>query len=106
MSTTDFARWVRRFDNAADRMRRRVDGMYRGTWWHEYELERAEREAAARESMKRLEDAMRRMEQAAAPAPKSDPATDALKDIAYDCGTLEAAQRRAKEALAAAKGGR
>lgn len=30
---------------------------------------------------------------------KQDPKTKALIDIAYDCGSLEAAQRRAREAL-------
>jgi hypothetical protein len=31
--------------------------------------------------------------------PEPDPKTAALIDIAHDCGTLEAAQRRAKQAL-------
>lgn len=33
------------------------------------------------------------------PQPEPDPKTAALIDIAHDCGTLEAAQRRAKDAL-------
>jgi hypothetical protein len=33
------------------------------------------------------------------PMPEPDPKTAALIDIAHDCGTLEAAQRRAKDAL-------
>lgn len=35
----------------------------------------------------------------AEPEPPTDPQRDALIDIAHDCGTLEAAQKRAREAL-------
>ena len=35
----------------------------------------------------------------AEPEPPTDPQRDALIDIAHDCGTLEAAQKRAHEAL-------
>lgn len=54
----------------------------------------------ADEALRRLEEFLKRREPAPKPKkPKSTPERDALIDIAYDTATIEAAQKRALEAL-------
>lgn len=61
--------------------------------WEQAELEAMDRACKAMEAFTGL-----RVQIIRAPKP-AQVKHDALVDIAYDCATLEAAQRRAKEAL-------